>query len=134
MSTAYYLLTDAQIRKDHSWTKKYPAASTVYEQTLTQLITAGGAKAKVYQEMYNELEYAMYQEGNLVSSAPQMVEKARKAMSAGTKTLVFAYKGTEKNLEKDLQVLYQLGMKSISYRVTNQHDSNHLRVSLSWTI
>lgn len=134
VSTAYYLLTDAQIRKDHSWTKKYPAASTVYEQTLTQLITAGGVKAKVYQEMYNELEYSMYQVGNLVTTAPQMVEKARKAMSTGTKTLVFAYKGTENNLEKDLQLLYQLGMKSISYRVTNQHDSNHLRVSLSWTI
>lgn len=133
VSTMYYLLSDQEIRQDHSWTKSYPVAITSYRQTLDNLIVGGGSKKIVYQKLYTDLEYPLYAGKGVVSSASEIQSIARKAMSSGSKTLVFGYKGTETRLIEDLKPLYKIGMKSISYRVSNLRSTGNLRVSIGWS-
>lgn len=52
VSTAYYMLTDAEMRRDHTWTKKYPAADTSYRNTLNDLIAQGRVAFYAYKPLY----------------------------------------------------------------------------------
>ncbi|MDP4098047.1 transglutaminase [Paenibacillus sp. P96] len=85
VSTAYYMLTDTEIRQDHTWTKQYPAASTSYRGTLNSLIAKGGAAAKTYKQLYQSLEYSLTQNGNTLSSATDIKTLASKAMKGGSR-------------------------------------------------
>jgi hypothetical protein len=133
VSTAYYLLTDAEMRRDHFWVKPYPQADTSYRQTLSGLVAAGGPKAAVYQKLYNNLEYPLYDGKGLIKSSAEIKELARKTMGRSGTTLTFGYQGTERSLTKDLQPLYQLGLKSISYQIADLGSTGNLRVTLKWT-
>ncbi|ALP37582.1 transglutaminase [Paenibacillus sp. IHB B 3084] len=133
VSTSYYLLTDAEMRRDHSWVKQYPQANTSYRQTLSGLVAAGGPKAAVYQKLYNTLEYTLQDGKGLVKSSAEIKEQVRKEINKGGVTLTFGYQGTERSLKEDLQSLYQLGLKSISYQITDLGSTGNLRVTLKWT-
>ncbi|WP_068503378.1 transglutaminase domain-containing protein [Paenibacillus kribbensis] len=133
VSTSYYLLTDSEMRRDHSWVKPYPQANTSYRQTLSAMIAAGGPKAAVYQKLYNNLEYPLQDGKGLVNSSADIKEQVRTAINKGGATLTFGYQGTERSLKEDLQPLYQLGLKSISYQITNLGSTGNLRVTLRWT-
>ncbi|MGM1023249.1 MAG: transglutaminase domain-containing protein [Bacillota bacterium] len=133
VSTSYYLLTDAEMRRDHSWVKQYPQANTSYRQTLSGLVAVGGPKAAVYQKLYNTLEYTLQDGKGLVKSSVEIKEQVRKEINKGGATLTFGYQGTERSLKEDLQSLYQLGLKSISYQITDLGSTGNLRVTLKWT-
>ncbi|MET3209127.1 UNVERIFIED_CONTAM: L-amino acid N-acyltransferase YncA [Paenibacillus sp. PvR008] len=133
VSTSYYLLTDAEMRRDHSWVKQYPQANTSYRQTLSGLIAAGGPKAAVYQKLYNNLEYPLQDGKGLAKSSAEIKEQVRKEINKGGAMLTFGYQGTERSLKEDLQSLYQLGLKTISYQITDLGSTGNLRVTLKWT-
>ncbi|MFK4303647.1 MULTISPECIES: transglutaminase domain-containing protein [unclassified Paenibacillus] len=133
VSTSYYQLTDSEMRRDHSWVKQYPQANTSYRQTLSGLIAAGGPKAAVYQKLYNNLEYPLQDGKGLVKSSSEIKEQVRKEINKGGATLTFGYQGTERSLKEDLQSLYQLGLKTISYQITDLGSTGNLRVTLKWT-
>ncbi|MBE0342496.1 transglutaminase [Paenibacillus sp. 28ISP30-2] len=133
VSTSYYLLTDAEMRRDHSWVKQYPQANTSYRQTLSGLVAAGGPKAAAYQKLYNTLEYTLQDGKGLVKSSAEIKEQVRKEINKGGATLTFGYQGTERSLKEDRQSLYQLGLKSISYQITDLGSTGNLRVTLKWT-
>ncbi|URJ59616.3 transglutaminase domain-containing protein [Paenibacillus polymyxa] len=133
VSTSYYLQTDTEMRRDHSWVKPYPQANTSYRETLSSLVSAGGSKAAVYQKLYNTLEYPLQDGKGLVKSSADIKEQVRKIANKGGTTLTFAYQGTERSLKEDLQSLYQLGLKSISYQITDLGSTGNLRVTLKWT-
>lgn len=133
VSTAYYMLTDAEMRQDHTWTKQYPAASTSYRDTLNSLIAQGGTASKEYKQLYQALEYDLKQNGNTLSTANDIKTLASKAMKSGSNSLLFVYKGNESKLKQDLEVLYKLGVKSVSYKVSDLKGAGGLRVELSWT-
>lgn len=133
VSTTYYMLTDTEMRQDHAWTKQYPAASTSYRDTLNSLIAPGGAASKAYKQLYQALEYDLTQNGNTLSTASDIKTLASKAMKSGSRSLLFVYKGSESKLKQDLQVLYKLGVKSVSYKVSDLKGTGGLRIELSWT-
>ncbi|WP_339200904.1 transglutaminase domain-containing protein [Paenibacillus sp. FSL P2-0322] len=133
VSTSYYLLTDTEMRRDHSWVKPYPQANTSYRETLSVLVATGGSKAAVYQKLYNTLEYPLQDGKGLVKTSADIKEQVRKIVNKGGTTLTFAYQGTERSLKEDLQSLYQLGLKSISYQITDLGSTGNLRVTLKWT-
>jgi hypothetical protein len=100
---------------------------------LSGLIAAGGSKAAVYQKLYNNLEYPLQDGKGLVKSSSEIKEQVGKEMNKGGATLTFGYQGTERSLKEDLQSLYQLGLKTISYQITDLGSTGNLRVTLKWT-
>ena len=136
VSHNYYLLSDDEMARDHIWTGKgkYPTAPAPYRESLQTLIQSGGSKAAAYQKLYHTLEYSLYDEKDAVSGHSALETKVKNVLKEGGTTLTFRYKGTETSLVEDLQNLYQLGMKSISYYVSKMEDTTDLRVKINWTL
>ncbi|MFS0873509.1 transglutaminase domain-containing protein [Paenibacillus xylanilyticus] len=136
VSHNYYLLSDDEMARDHIWSGKgkYPAAPDPYREALQTLMQTGGSKAAAYQKLYHTLEYSLYDEKDAISGHSALETKVQNVLKDGGTTLTFRYKGTETGLVEDLQHLYQLGMKSISYYVSKMEDTTDLRVKINWTL
>lgn len=132
ISTVYYMRTDAQMRKDHSWTKSYPAASVGYAQTLSELVSRGGSSVPVYKELQKQLDYRLYEEEQVVTSAAELRTLAKQAMASGKKSLLFRYRGSERLLKNDLQELYDLGLEKLSYNSSAFDNTGDLKVYVTW--
>ncbi|CAI6084539.1 hypothetical protein PAECIP112173_04321 [Paenibacillus sp. JJ-100] len=136
VSHNYYLLSDKEMARDHVWTgkNKYPSAAAPYREALLQLMKAGGNKQEVYQKLYHALEYSLYDEKDAIKERAVLKTKVQNILKEGGNSLTFRYKGTENRLIEDLQDLYQLGMKSISYFVSKLEGTTDLRVKINWTM
>ncbi|MHA6532983.1 transglutaminase domain-containing protein [Paenibacillus sp. BAC0078] len=132
ISTVYYMRTDAQMRKDHRWTKSYPAASVGYAQTLSELVSRGGSSVSVYKELQKQLDYRLYEEEQVVTSAAELRALAKQAMASGKKSLLFRYRGSERLLRDDLQELYSLGLEKLSYNSSAFDNTGDLKVYVTW--
>lgn len=131
-STAYYMRTDSQIRRDHSWTKSYPAASVTYAQTLSELVSRGGQGAGVYKELQEKLDYRLYEEDQIISSAEALKVLANEAAASGQQSLLFRYRGSERSLKSALQELYTIGFNNISYNSSAFDNTGDLKVYVTW--
>ncbi|NGM85164.1 transglutaminase [Paenibacillus sp. 7124] len=132
VSTAYYLRTDNQMRRDHTWTRAYPAAAVEYSRTLNELAQAGGEKRAVYQKLQRELRYDLYEESAVVDTAAELTRLAQQARSAGEASLLLRYGGSENRLVSDLRQLYKAGFTSLSYKASSFEDTGDLKVELFW--
>ncbi|GGF89659.1 peptidase [Paenibacillus albidus] len=132
VSTSYYMRTDAQLRRDHTWVKSYPATSESYPQTLSGLVKKGGKDTAVYRQLQTELQYGLYEEERVVSSAAGMVKLADIAAAKGDQSILFRYRGSTRQLEKDLQELYTLGLNKLSYSTTPFDNTGDLKVFVTW--
>lgn len=132
VGTAYYLKTDAQLRKDHSWTKPYPAASTAYHKTLAELVSGGGQAKAWFKALQQELNYELYEESRIVVAGADLAKLGQQALSSGKHSLLFRYKGSKKQLQGDLQQLYQLGLNQLSYSTSSFDNTGDLKVYVTW--
>ncbi|MGN7765162.1 transglutaminase domain-containing protein [Paenibacillus sp. 22594] len=132
ISTLYYMRTDAQMRHDHSWTKSYPAASVGYAQTLSEMVSRGGQNVSIYQDLQQKLDYRLYEEGQVVTSASELNALVKEAVASGKQSLLFRYRGTERLLKIDLQGLYSLGLEKLSYNTTPFDNTGDLKVYVTW--
>ncbi len=138
VDTTYYLLTDAQMKKDHNWTKTYPAANTTYQSTLDKLISTGGTQSSVYQQLARALDYATIGNGTTDTSTAYVSGAALKSQVQSARTngktmLVFRYNGNLNSLKSDLRSLSSIGVRSISYTVQAMNSTNNdLKVTLYW--
>ncbi|WP_136609003.1 transglutaminase domain-containing protein [Paenibacillus dokdonensis] len=132
IGTGYYLRTDVQMKKDHSWTKSYPAASTLYRNTLTKLIVQKDSHQGFYKKLERALEYQLYEPSEIVSSSSQLRTKVRGVIKEKGHSLLFRYHGGHEDLMDDLQDLYRLGVNSISYVESELDETNDLRVYVTW--
>lgn len=132
VSTVYYMRTDTQMRRDHSWTKSYPAASVGYAQTLSELVSRGGQNVPSYQKLQDQLDYRLYDEDQVVTSAAELKELARAAIASGKQSLLFRYRGSEKLLKNDLQELYNIGLNQLSYSSSAFDNTGDLKVYVTW--
>jgi len=128
----YYLRTDAQMKKDHAWTKSYPAASTLYRDTLAQLIRHNDSRKGFYKKLERELEYQLYDPSQIVSSSAQLRSKTQAVIKQGGHSLLFRYRGSQEALVDDLQDLYRLGVNSVSYVESELDETEDLRVYVTW--
>ncbi|KAJ3198340.1 hypothetical protein HK101_006474, partial [Irineochytrium annulatum] len=103
---------------DRKGKSKYPAAPAPYREALLKLVKAGDSKKAAYQKLYHALDYSLYDEQDAVKGHAALKTKVQGTLKEGGTSLTFRYKGTEAGLIEDLQDLYQLGMKSISYYVS----------------
>ncbi|WP_054943455.1 transglutaminase domain-containing protein [Paenibacillus ihuae] len=132
VSTVYYMRTDAQMRRDHSWIKSYPAATVGYAQTLSELVSRGGQNVSVYQKLQDQLNYRLYEEDQVVTSAAELKELARAAVASGKQSILFRYRGSEQRLKNDLQELYNLGLNKLSYSSSAFDNTGDLKVYVAW--
>lgn len=132
VSTAYYMKTDAQMRRDHSWTKSYPGASVEYHKTLTELVERGGQSVNVYKKLQKELDYGLYAEEQLVRSAEELTLLVNNAIVSGENSLLFRYRGSAKMLENDLQKLYTLGLEQLKYSSSDFENTGDQKVYVTW--
>ncbi|GIO48359.1 transglutaminase domain-containing protein [Paenibacillus azoreducens] len=128
----YYLRTDAQMRKDHSWTKSYPAAHTPYRDTLKKLINQNDGRQNFYKKLERVLEYQLYDPAEIVSSSSKLRAKVKAEIKQGGNSLLLRYHGSHEDLMDDLQDLYRLGVNSISYVESELDDTQDLRVYVTW--
>ncbi|MNN67027.1 hypothetical protein D3C81_1826390 [compost metagenome] len=120
------------MRRDHSWTKSYPAASVGYAQTLSELVSRGGQNVPLYQKLQDQLDYRLYDEDQVVTSAAELKELARAAVASGKKSLLFRYRGSEQLLKNDLQELYNIGLNQLSYSSSAFDNTGDLKVYVTW--
>lgn len=134
ISTAYYLRTDAQMRKDHSWTKAYPSAPTPYADTLAALVAKGGPNAAAYKTLQQELDYDLYEEDQVITNSDALKTLAKQALASGEDSLLFRYRGTAAELKQDLLKLYDLGLEDLSYSSSAFENTGDLQVYVKWEL
>lgn len=130
---AYYLRTDEQLRKDHTWDAgSYPKAAVPYQQALQALINQGGAKQEAYLNLKKQLGYDLYDAGAAVANAKGLAERVGTELKAESKMAIVRYAGPEDQLLDDLAKLYELGLRNIRYLVQPLEGTKDLRVEIYW--
>lgn len=101
---SYYLVTDDQLRRDHSWTLSYPAASTSYADALLGLEKSDPSRKSFYAGMYSKLGYQYLLPENSVRTIDDIAAVIQKAVKNGrTSAKVRFVQGANKKL--DLQAI-----------------------------
>lgn len=129
----YYLRSDKQIKVDHKWVKSYPAANTLYRDTLSVLAQKGGDKAGIYTALEAQLGYDLYYAGVAISNSTGLKDKARQSINDGNSTITIRYSGSEQQLMSDLGDLYDLAILDIRYVIRSLEDTKDLKVEIYWT-
>lgn len=133
VSYTYYLRTDEQMGRDHTWVKSYPKASTLYRNTLAGLAAKDRSRVEVYEQLKRDLEYQLYDARSIVSSYTQLQPLVKAAKAEGSRKLVFRFDGSEREL---VNVLQQVQMKSnlgsIKYYHHAFENTGDLRVQIIW--
>lgn len=133
VSYTYYLRNDAQMGKDHTWTKSYPKADTLYRNTLKALVSEGSPKSGLYQKLMKELDYHLYEKEAIVKTYSDLQGKVKAANKAGKSELVFRFDGKEADLLVVLQHLQRKsGVGAIKYYHSLLDDTDDLKVHISW--
>ncbi|MDB4868653.1 MAG: transglutaminase [Cohnella sp.] len=114
----YYLLTDQQMRKDHRWTKVYPAAVTPYANTLTTLKSTDPAKAVFYESLEQSLGYAFLKPENTVKNTDQLAAKIATAIEGGKKAIRVRWTGSSSSLNLQRLLDDVPGLSTVKYTKT----------------
>ncbi|WP_019637589.1 transglutaminase domain-containing protein [Paenibacillus fonticola] len=128
----YYMRSDEQMRKTHSWRNVYPPAKQSYRQTLRSLITAGGQHTAGLQDLEKQLEYTLYNPESVMKNAQGIQGQVRQALKEKKNTVTIRYSGTEKQLLDHLATLYELPVSNISYLAEPLEETKDLRVEIHW--
>ncbi|OWR26493.1 transglutaminase [Saccharibacillus sp. O23] len=124
--TSYYLVSDQQLRQDHTWkTANYPKATTSYAETLDGLVASGVSGAK---ELRSSLGYA----DSFVTTSAGLRQIVKAADQKGQSSLTFRYQGTKSKLKQDLMALYGYGLSPTGYTSRSIGGSNKWQVTLYW--
>lgn len=129
----YYLRTDQEMKADHKWTKKYPASSTLYRETLRLLSGQNGAEKGIYTALEEQLGYSLYYADAAVSSEAGLQQKVKQSIMAGKETVTVRYAGNENQLIKDLSTLYDLDLEDIRYSARPLEGTKDLQVEIFWS-
>lgn len=129
----YYLLSDKQIKTDHKWNKSYPAATTLYRDTLRLLSQKDESRGSIYTVLEEQLGYDLYYDNAAISNSDSLKDKARQNMEAGKSMVTIRYSGSENQLMKDMSDLYELPIQDIRYIIRPLEDTKDLKVDIFWT-
>lgn len=129
----YYLRTDKQMRKDHTWTRKYPPAAVSYRDTLQTLADKSTGAAKVgYETLREDLGYTLYTDNIAVHSASGLKDKVMEAIRQDQRTATIRYSGSLDQLTDDLSRLYDLNISQITYYNEPLEDTPDWKVRVDW--
>ncbi|MCM3786335.1 transglutaminase [Neobacillus mesonae] len=133
VSYNYYMLTDEEMGQDHTWKEGiYPTSKTPYREAIQLLKQSNDAKYPVYQRLYETLNYGLYNEEEIVHNSKELNQLVQSKLDSGEQSVLFRYDGNEKELYASLKELYTIGIKSISYYVSDFEDTGDLKVKVNW--
>lgn len=87
---------------------------------------------EAYKTLQKDLNYWLYEENRVISSAEQLEKLAKQAAEAGQQSLLFRYRGSDKLLRQDLQVLYGLGLNNLAFNSSPFENTGDLKVYVTW--
>ncbi|WDH98092.1 transglutaminase domain-containing protein [Paenibacillus urinalis] len=132
VSYNYYLLTDEEMGQDHTWEAQYPTAVTPYREAIHVLMLQNDDKYAAYKRLYETLNYGLYNEDEIIQTSAQLRERLQSKIDEGAHSVIFRYDGEENELFRELKELYSLGIKSISYYVSDFEETGDLKVKVNW--
>lgn len=116
----YYMKTDRELRATHSWEMKYPAASQLYHEVVTQKLQ--GELAAGERQFFSALErdagYIWLQGAHIVSGWEQLALRLEEAIQAGERSLKFRYldgASLEQDFRKAAESVQAIRSYQISY-------------------
>ncbi len=115
---SYYMLSDPEIKRNHTPVAGYPAATTYYDQTLISLITSDKSRASFYNSFLTTLSYQYSLPSNTVNNATELKTKITTAIRASQTSLVFRYMNKATFLN-DLKTALKGTNKSASYSMSD---------------
>lgn len=80
---AYYLKTDDEMRRDHTWTRTYPAAATSYEQAVARAASADPQRAGFYSSLDAALGWKWRKPEHTADSPAALHRKLKQAAADG---------------------------------------------------
>ncbi|MHA7965797.1 transglutaminase domain-containing protein [Paenibacillus sp. CAU 1782] len=128
----YYLRTDEEMRRDHTWTRVYPEASTAYADTLRDLEREGSEEGKL---RFGALKIALglhwLEPENTVSGVSELQQVIASAASSRSMGLQFRYLDAE-GFQEALESAFQHVGGGIGYRASYEpyNGENSLLVNL----
>lgn len=134
VSYNYYLLTDEEMGQDHTWEEQYPAAATPYREAIHVLMQKNDDKYAAYKRLYETLNYGLYNEDEIIQTSAELRERVQSKMNEEANFVIFRYDGEENELFQALKELYSLGIRSISYYVSDFEDTGDLKVKVNWKL
>lgn len=87
----YYLKTGAELRRDHSWTRSYPAATADYADVVSAALLSDPKKAAFYTGLQRELGFVWLKPEHTSASADDLRDKLEAAVLSGQRTLKVRY-------------------------------------------
>jgi len=87
----YYLKTDEEMRRDHSWTKSYPAANAAYADEARRMAAEGPEAAAFYKVLEQDLGWVWLKPEHTAATTGELGQRLRKAAEAGVTKLTLRY-------------------------------------------
>ncbi|MFS0723945.1 transglutaminase domain-containing protein [Paenibacillus sp. 1P07SE] len=119
VSYAYYLKTDQEMRKDHTWTRSYPPAVTVYADTLGKLMQQDTARAAFYLELERELGLHWLQAEHVAAGVNDLTVRIRQAIQAGESAFQIRYLNgatLKADIDQAMRATGRVASYELSYR------------------
>lgn len=111
----YYLVTDGQLGRDHSWKTGYPQAVTAYKNTLDSLIAKDKGRTAFYQSVREDIGADYLEPSRTVSTVKEIAAQLRAAAASGRSEAKMRYTSEDK---PDLDALLKLMPELSSVRYT----------------
>lgn len=100
----YYLIDDDRIKRDHSWTLSYPAASASYADALKALEKTDASRSAFYSDLYEALGYSYLSPERTARNAADISAAIQKAARSGETEVKLRFAGGA-NQKLDLKAL-----------------------------
>lgn len=136
VSYRYYLVSDEELAKDHTWEGNYPTAPVSYKQTLLEAASAmspGTAEYEELQALRKELGFHWYDEENQIDSYDQLRDMLKQAVAERQSNVQFVYSDGSRVKEDIDQALRSLN-KPLSYQMSYYEFSELGDMAINLTI
>ncbi|NHN29296.1 Ig-like domain-containing protein [Paenibacillus agricola] len=139
ISYGYYNLSDAQIKTNHSWKKKYPAATTDFGVTLTSKKDSDSTNISFYENLQNSLELHYLKDEYTISSPANLSARIKETLAANLPSFTVRYTA-KRSIANDLKSaiksfgnISQYSYGSPDYTRTSSTADALLTVNLTYT-
>jgi hypothetical protein len=102
ISYGYYNLNDAQIKTNHSWKKKYPAATADFTTVLSDKKNTDIANAAFYQDLQQSLDLQYLKNEHTVSSPAELTARIKETLAANQPSFTVRYTA-KRSIANDLK-------------------------------
>lgn len=120
VSYQYYLVSDATLKKDHSWTKSYPTASTDYRDVLRHAIaSSSGEQQAQLKQFQKEIDLHWFEDDYTIKDKQALRNMIANLTKKKESEISFRYMSTT-TLIDDLKEAFKATNTSLSYNVLYQ--------------